>query len=370
MPLEIAAAKVSVQPERLAQWEAGTAQPTIRQAETLAKAYKRPFALFFLPQPPHDFMPLQDFRRKMAGPLSTAAVFIIREMQQRQAWARDFYEENGEFPLPFVGRFTMRHSPVTIAKDILRELGIDPANYQQGEPMKEWIAKAEAKGVFISRTSFINSHLLLNSEEFQGFAIADPFVPFVFINSDDWDSAQLFSLVHELAHIWINQSGISSEITPENWRPDSQHPVEQFCNQIAANALLPENVINALPGRTFENIAEVYTGARHYGISSFALLVRGLELMRISHDRYRELKKDADEAYQEYLHKHQQKIMRQKEQGSRPDPYRIRANRIGHLFARSVLDAFRNGAIQPTQASSLLDTHVNQFTKLEAFVSL
>jgi transcriptional regulator with XRE-family HTH domain len=236
MTLEVAASKVSVQPERLAQWEAGATQPTIRQAETLAKTYKRPFALFFLPQPPRDFMPLQDFRRKTAGALTTAAVFIIREMQQRQAWVRDFYEENGESPLPFVGRFTMRHSPVTVAKDILRELEIDPAHYQQGNPMKEWINKAEAKGIFISRTSFINSHLLLNSEEFQGFTIADPLVPFVFINSDDWDSAQLFSLVHELAHIWINQSGISSEIVPESLQPDHQHPVEIFCNQVAAQA--------------------------------------------------------------------------------------------------------------------------------------
>lgn len=96
--------------------------------------------------------------------------------------------------------------------------------------------------------------------------------------------------------------------------------------------------------------------------------MRGLELKKISHSRYRELKKDADKAFQEYLHQQQEKLTRQKEQGSRPNPYRIRANRIGHLFARSVLDAFRSGAIQPTQASSLLDTHINHFPKLEAFV--
>lgn len=313
-------------------------------------------------------MPLQDFRRKTAGALTTAAVFIIREMQQRQAWVRDFYEENGESPLSFVGRFTMRHSPVIVAKDILRELEIDPAHYQPGNPMKEWISKAEAKGIFISRASFINSHLLLNREEFQGFTIADPLVPFVFINSDDWDSAQLFSLVHELAHIWINQSGISSEVAPENMQPDHQHPVEIFCNQVAAQALLPADIVTALPEGTFDNITEVYIKARHYGVSSFALLVRGLELKRISHSRYRELRRNADKAYQEYLHQQQEKKKRQKEQGGGPNPYRLLANRVGHLFARSVLDAFHSGAIQPTQASSLLNTHVNHFTKLEEFV--
>ncbi|HEY4205532.1 MAG TPA: XRE family transcriptional regulator, partial [Puia sp.] len=341
MSLEAASSKVSVQPDRLSQWETGALQPTIRQAEALAKAYKRPFAFFFLPQPPRDFMPLQDFRRKTAGPLTTASVFIIREMQQRQAWARDFYEESDELTLPFVGRFTIGNSPTVVAQDILKELEIDPRHYQQASPMKEWTEKSESKGVFISRTSYINSHLLLNSEEFQGFAIADPLVPFIFINSDDWDSAQLFSLVHELAHIWINQSGISSEISPEIGHANHQHPVETFCNQVAAQALLPDGVINALPERAFDDITEVYNNARRFGVSSFALLVRGLEIKRISFNRYRELKKDADEAYNEYLHRYQEKVAKQKERGSRPNPYRVLANRVGHLFVRSVLDAFR-----------------------------
>jgi Zn-dependent peptidase ImmA (M78 family) len=261
----------------------------------------------------------------------------------------------------------MRDSPTTVAKDILAELNIDPAHYQTASPMKEWMEKAETKGIFISRTSYINSHLLLNSEEFQGFAIADPLVPFVFINSDDWDSAQLFSLVHELAHIWINQSGISNEITPDSIYFEDRHPVEIFCNQVAAQALMPDSIMNALSEKSFHDISEVYDKARGYGVSSFALLVRGLELKKISHSRYRELKKDAEEAYQVYLHQYRENIKRQKEKGGGPSPYRILANRIGHLFVRSVLDAFRNGAIQPTQASSLLNTHINKFAKLEEF---
>src|SRR5258707_13999585 len=96
MSLETAASKVPVSLERLVQWESGASQPTIRQAEILAKAYKRPFALFFLPKPPIDFTPLQDFRRKVAGPLTTGSIFIIREIRQRQAWTREYYEENGE----------------------------------------------------------------------------------------------------------------------------------------------------------------------------------------------------------------------------------------------------------------------------------
>jgi Zn-dependent peptidase ImmA (M78 family) len=368
MSIETAASKVPVQPEKLAQWESGAAQPTIRQAEILANAYRRPLALFFLPQLPHDFMPLQDYRRKTAGPLTTASVFIIREIQQRQAWAREFCEENGESALPFVGRYSIRHSPTTVARDMLDELGIDPGKYRPGNPMKEWIEKAETKGIFISRTSFVHSRLTLDSEEFQGFAIADPIAPFVFINSDDWGTAQLFSLVHELAHIWINQSGISSEIVHEGSERDRQHPVELFCNHVAANCLLPEEIMNIMPENTFDLLSQVQTTARHYGVSSFVLLVRALELRMISHKHYRDLKKEAEKAYQDYIRQEEIRAIKQKEQESGPNPYLIRANRNGHLFTRFVIDAYRNGAIQPTEASNLLNTHVNHFSKLEAFV--
>src|SRR3989337_1733458 len=102
MSEETAAGKVPVTIEKLKEWEEGTSQPTIKQAETLAKAYRRPFALFFLPEIPRDFQPLQDYRRKTAKALGTASVFIIREIQQKQSWIRDVFENNKEAKLPFV----------------------------------------------------------------------------------------------------------------------------------------------------------------------------------------------------------------------------------------------------------------------------
>src|SRR5690606_8856336 len=107
MTEEKAAAKVSVTIERLKKWEEGISQPTIKQAQTLAKAYKRPFALFFLPEVPRDFQPLQDFRKSGSKELTTASVFIIREIQQKQNWISDVYEENQEDKLSFVGRFSI-----------------------------------------------------------------------------------------------------------------------------------------------------------------------------------------------------------------------------------------------------------------------
>lgn len=369
MSLDVAASKVSVSPDKLNDWEEGISCPTIKQAETLAKAYRRPFAVFYLPEAPRDFQPLQDFRRKKAKPLGTASVFIIREIQQKQAWISDLYSENNEEALSFVGKYTRRSNPVTVANDILNTLKIDPSKYSSDNPIKEWIQKAEAKGVFISRTSFIHSRLKLDSEELQGFSIADRHAPFVFINSDDWNAPQLFTLVHELAHIWIAASGISNEIGPELKHRDKLHPVELFCNEVAANALLPEEIMKGFDASTYNTSKEVFKMAKQLGVSSFAFLYRAFSLNLLSLEKYRKLKKEADVDFQAFLIKEEEKKAKQKQNKSGgPDYYMLLVNKNSSLFTRVVMDAFRGGFIQPTQASMLLNTQVNNFSKLEAYL--
>jgi len=367
MSADIAASKVSVPVEKLKEWEEGTSQPTIRQAETLAKAYRRPFSLFFLPDIPRDFQPLQDYRRKSAKALGTASVFIIREIQQKQAWIRDVYEDNHEGKLPFVGKFSLSDNPKKVAEDILKTFDIHPFDYSSEKPIKEWIDKAESKGIFISRTSFIHSRLLLDSEEIQGFTIADPFAPFVFVNSEDWDAPQLFTLVHELAHIWIAESGISNEVGPDIKFKETTHPVEIFCNAVAANALMPDTIMLNLRPSTFDSIKEVFQTSKALGISSFALIYRAFIMDRISLDKYRILKASADKEFEEFLIREEEKKIKQKEKKKGgPSPYLLRLNKNSRLFTQIVLDAFRGGFIEPTQASSLLNTQVNNFPKLEA----
>lgn len=368
MSEEAAAGKVSVSVEKLQDWEAGTNQPTIRQAQMLAKAYKRPFALFFLPDIPRDFQPLQDFRKPGSKLLTTSSVFIIREIQQKQAWIRDAYEDFNEEKLPFVGRFSIKDNPQKVAEDILTALNIHPARYDTENPIKEWIEAAETAGIFISRTSFINSHLKLDSEEIQGFAIADQYAPFVFLNSDDWNAPQLFTLVHELAHIWIAETGISNEVEPDLKNKDKFHPVEIFCNQVAANALMPKEIIENLDANTFRTSKSVFKVARQLGISSFALLVRAFHLNIIHLPSYQKLKKEADHDYAVFLKLDEEKRLKQKskENPGGPNYFLLQVNRNSRLFTQTVLDAFRGGLIEPTVASSLLNVQVNKFPKLEA----
>lgn len=365
MPEEIAASKLSVKVEKLKEWEAGISQPTIRQAQKLAKIYKRPFALFFLPDIPRDFQPLQDFRKTGSKPLTTSSIFIIREIQQKQAWISDVYFENHESKLPFVGKFSIKDNPATVANDILTTLGINQLSYRTGNPIREWIDAAESKGIFISRTSFINSRLKLDSEELQGFAIADPYAPFVFVNSDDWNSAQLFTLVHEIAHIWIAETGISNEIEPEIRNTQKFHPVELFCNEVTANALIPRKFFENIDRRTFQSAGEVFKAAKTLGVSSFAFIVRALNLNLISDSVYRKLKKEADMEFSAFLVREEEKKIKQKEKPSGPDYFLLQVNRNGRLFTQTVLDAFRGGYIEPAFASNLLNVQINKFSKME-----
>ena len=360
-----AASKVSVKVEKLMEWEEGISKPTVRQAKLLAKAYQRSFAIFFLPDIPNDFQPLQDFRKKGSIPLSTSSIFIIREVQQKQAWISEENQE-GEFPeLPFVGKFGLSDSAEDVANDILSTLQIDPLNYSTKNPIKEWIDKSETNGIFISRTSFIHSHLKLDKEEIQGFAIADPYAPFVFVNSDDWAAPQLFTIVHELAHIWIASTGISNYISPELLEREKYHPVELFCNEVAANALMPSRYILKLDRRNFKSHKQIFQIARQLGVSSYSLLVRAKKLSIINSDQYFSLKQKADADFEEFLLKEAIKKEKQKKTEGGPNFYTLRINRNSRLFTQSVLDAYKGGRIEPTLASLLLNVKSNHFSKLE-----
>lgn len=371
MTEETAAAKIpKLTVEKLKEWEDGTSQPTIRQAQILAKAYKRPFALFFLPEVPRDFQPLQDFRKSGSKELTTSSIFIIREIQQKQAWISDVYSENNEEKLPFVGRFTLKSNPKHVADDILATLGINPSKYETDNPIREWINAAESNGIFVSRTSFIHSKMKLDSEELQGFAIADQFAPFVFVNSEDWNAPQLFTLVHELAHIWIAATGISNEIEPEITNRDKYNPIELFCSDVAANALIPSEIILSVDRRVFKNSQDIFKTAKNLGVSSFAFLVRALNLQLVTNSEYKVLKRQAEINYQAFLKREAEKKaalkLKQKEKPGGPNPYLLRLNKNSRLFTQVVLDALRSGFVQPTQASFLLGTPSNNFHKLEA----
>jgi Zn-dependent peptidase ImmA (M78 family) len=257
-----------------------------------------------------------------------------------------------------------------VARDILDTLGIDPASYKTDHPIREWINAAESNGIFVSRGSFIHSKMKLHSDELQGFAIADKFAPFVFVNSDDWNSPQLFTLVHELAHIWIAATGISNSIEPEIVNRDKFSPTELFCNEVAANALIPSELILKVNKSIFKDSQEIFKVSKKLGVSPFAFLLRALNLELISNSEYSTLKARAVADFQAFLKREADKKialkLKQKEKQGGPNPYLLRLNKNSRLFTQVVLDALKSGFVQPTQASFLLGTPSNNLHKLEA----
>jgi Zn-dependent peptidase ImmA (M78 family)/transcriptional regulator with XRE-family HTH domain len=363
---QTAAEKISVSADRIREWELGLGQPTIKQAQKLAKVYRRPFALLFLPEVPKDFKPLEDFRKPGSKDLTTSSIFIIREIQQKQTWARESYLNEKQEPLPFIGRFSLENRPKDVADDILQVLGINPSKYISGNPLREWIDSAETNGIFIARTSNIHSRLLIDSDELQGFAIADHFAPFIFVNSEDWNTAQLFTLVHELAHLWIAASGISNAVNFDQIKGNTYHKVERFCNEVAASALMPEKLLRSENISEFSDLKDLSAVSRKYGVSSFALLVRLLNLNIISNGRYQNLKQLAAAEYNSYIVKEAEQREKQKTREGGPNYYLLQCNKNGRLFTQIVLDAYRGGNINPTLASDLLNVRITKFQKLEA----
>ncbi|PRP68115.1 ImmA/IrrE family metallo-endopeptidase [Nonlabens agnitus] len=365
-----AAKKVPVSPERYLSWENGDDFPTIRQAQILSKSFRRPFSLLFLPEIPKDFQPLQDYRRNDAQELDTASLFIIRDVQEKQNWISELFEEIGEDKLPFVGKYSINDNPEIVAKDILDTLKINPGNYQKA-PINVWIEKAETAGIFITRASYLHSRLVLDRDLIQGFAIADSFAPFVFVNSKNWNAPQLFTLVHELAHIWIAKSGISNEVDFDfSDKPKSKfHPVEMFCNQVAANSLMPRELMIQLGADSFDSNDLILKQAKQFGISSFALLVRALNLNLISQPQYKILKQSAQDQFEKFLEKEKIKKEKQRAREGGPDTYLLRLNKNSKLFTRIVMDSFNNGSLSPTIASNLLNTQINKFQKFEKLLA-
>lgn len=221
---EAVAEKIHVGPDRLEAWEAGRARPTFRQAQDLARRFAIPFGYLFLPEPPAEAPPIPDLRTVANDPrrrLSAELTALLHDVVDKQRWYREFQEEEGASPVRLVGRFPPGSSPDVIAGDIERTLGVGALRRAAGSPddfLRLLAGRAEETGVLVMRSGIVgnNTSRRLSVDEFRGFAISDDLAPLIFINARDAKSAQVFTCLHELAHLWIGQSGISHlAVTPD-----------------------------------------------------------------------------------------------------------------------------------------------------------
>lgn len=227
--------------DQLIAWESGAAHPTFRQAQSLASAAHIPFGFLFLPQPPEEQLPLPDLRTVGGSPLPRPSVDLmdtVRNALHKQTWFQEYANEHGREPLPFVGAYTVESSVQNVVGSMREVLPVDP-RFRRGsgdEYLGALVAAADRAGVLVLRNGIVgnNVHRKLDVSEFRGFAIADPLVPVVFINNADALKARLFTLLHELAHIWTGSSGVSGMPSAASRRE------ERFCNAVAGEFLAPE----------------------------------------------------------------------------------------------------------------------------------
>ncbi len=264
---------------RLAAWEEGEALPTLKQLEDFARATHAPIGFLFLQEPPVEHMPIPDFRTvagiHMERP-SPDLLDTIYLCEQRQEWYREFARAIGERPLPFAGSEAVTSDVVATADKIRRLLGFDLEERRRiptwTDALRRFIELADNAGVLVMVSGVVgsNNRRKLDPDEFRGFALADPLAPLVFINGSDTKAAQMFTLAHELAHIWLGQSAVSD--AQPTAMPDNR--VERWCNEVAAELLVPLATMQSEYDPAADLAAEMQRLARHFKVSTLVILRR------------------------------------------------------------------------------------------------
>ncbi len=364
--LEKAARTVSksCKADRIKEWESpdGKDSPTESQLKKLARLYRRPREVFNLPYIPADFPKLKDFRKDKEEP-DTGTLFIMREIQEKQDWLKNFNRKNKARKLSFIGKYTIKSDAETVARDIRKTLGINMATNSL-KPLKYWIDRAEEIGIYVALSSNFHTRLKLNSDVFKAFAIADSFAPFIFLNSEDWDEGQLFTFAHELAHLWIGVSGISND-TGLLTDTDALHPVEKFCNEVATRVLMPtEDLSLFLPSSPEISFKHIAKAGRKLGLSHKKIILQAVKTGLIDSASSGSLLKEADERWKEFLDKEARKP---KSKGG-PNYYIMQLRRNSRAFSNIVLDSYKKGKLSGQDAGRLLNMREANFVKFENYV--
>ena len=230
-------------------WLSGDAQPTLKQLEDFARLTRTPIGYFFLPEPPVLQLPVPDFRtRRDEAPVepSTGLLDTLYLCQQRQDWYRDYARVHGFAHLDFVSSATVEDQPEQVAGEMRQILGLSVAERRTlstwTDALRQLVSKSEDAGILVMTSSIVgsNSRRTLDAAEFRGFALVDDRAPLVFINASDSKAARMFTLAHELAHIWLGESGVSD---PEAGSVPKQG-VERWCNRVAAELLMPLDALH------------------------------------------------------------------------------------------------------------------------------
>jgi Zn-dependent peptidase ImmA (M78 family) len=243
-----AGAELWIKFPQLNDWVNGNKKPTVNQLADFAKAVHIPFGFFFLQKLPEQKNTIPLFRTNSKVPhydYSYELSETINTIQKRQDWLVEYLRSEQQEELGFVGRFTEKNSTSQIANDIRKELEL-PLNWSRflsdkEAALKYLIGKAEAAGIYVAVNGVLgNSNKSLNPEEFKGFVLSNKWAPYIFINGKDYPAARIFTFMHELVHIWLDQTAALDidRLLPANTA------IEKCCDTVAAELLVATDILN------------------------------------------------------------------------------------------------------------------------------
>jgi Zn-dependent peptidase ImmA (M78 family) len=355
------AEKIGAKPEQVREWEQ-TGQLSFARAEKLARVTHTPFGYLYLQAPPEETLPIPDFRTVAGKDLvrpSPDLLDVLSEALRRQDWFRDYLITYGEEALSFVGSVKLEDSPDEVAARIRHAILLDSEDRSSArtweEALRLQVEGIEESGVLVMRSGIVgnNTHRQLSVEEFRGFALSDPYAPLVFINSRDSKGAQMFTLAHELVHIWLGVSGVSN--LEATYAPN--HRIERYCNRVAAEVLVPAAELRA-EWQAARSQSRLLAGLAHrFKVSSLVLLRRLRDLRFISQPQFERQYADEEKRFQE----------RTAQSAGGGDFYLTQRTRTGARFAKALIESVLEGRTTYRDAFQLLGIRkietFNEFVK-------
>lgn len=339
---------------KIQHWITGEKQPTLRQLESLAKATLTPLGFFFLSEPPEDQLPIPHFRTlgdEAPSRPSPNLLETVQMMQRRQDWMRELLTEEGQEPLPFVRSAQPGDPPELVSDSLRRALGLDEG-WAAGKPtwteaLRTLRENIEDAGILVVVNGIVgnNTHRKLNPGEFRGFVLVDEYAPLVFVNGADGKAAQMFTLAHELAHVFL---GSSASFDLRDMLP-ADDPTEQACNSIAAEFLVPERRLREVWDSVQVSLEPFQAIARRFKVSEIVAARRALDLTLITRDEFLEF-------YHDYI--------RRPTHVPRPgggDFYASQNLRVGRRFASTVVRAAKEGKLLYSEAYRLTGLYGKTF---------
>lgn len=350
-------------------WITESSQIPIGKIQELSKTLNVPFGYFFLNDIPHEEVPLANYRtidNEQYHQLSRELIDTIYEMERKQDFVRRSRIEDGFEPLPFIGRFNQNDDFMDIVNDIRELLGLSTDWNEKAEHPYNFLRNVlNQAGILVFKNGIVkaNTHRNLNLEEFRAFVLIDEYAPLVFINAKDSLTAQVFSLCHELAHIWLGEPELLNTYNQEFQDDSENKELERLCNKVAAELLLPQSQIERLFSRDY-TIPTIQTVARRLGVSPQVIAIKLRDEDYLSHKQF-------DWMYKELMEDSKENLEKKDKSGNNGGNFYITSlSRLDHSFVELVNRKAQTGELLYTEAFDLLNvktgkTYDNLINKIE-----